>query len=199
MSHSVRIVVFATIALFSIGIGLWFGSRQATDKTADGYAHIGGDFTLESASGPVSLHDFKDKVVAIYFGYTFCPDVCPTSLAALAQAVETLSPEQREQVQGLFISVDPERDTPQLADKYANNFHRKFVGLSGTPAAIADVAKRYFVLYEKVEMKDSAMGYAVDHSSIVYIINKHGVVQSLARHSDSASDLAAKLQEALAI
>jgi protein SCO1/2 len=192
-------VMFATVALLSIGIGLWIGSQQATNRSAEGYAHMGGDFTLESANGPVSLRDFEGKVVAIYFGYTFCPDICPTSLAALAQAVDSLPPEQRAQVQGLFISVDPERDTPARADAYAHNFHPQFIGLSGSAAKIADVAKRYFVLYEKVDMEDSAMGYAVDHSSIVYIINKHGVVQSLARHSDSATDLVGYLQEALAI
>ena len=120
-------------------------------------------------------------------------------MAALAQAVDTLAPEQREQVQGLFISVDPERDTPQRANAYARNFHPQFVGLSGAEAEIAEVAKRYLVLYEKVEMEDSAMGYAVDHSSIVYILNKQGVVQALARHSESIADLATYLKEALAI
>jgi protein SCO1/2 len=191
--------MFATVALLSIGIGLWIGSQQSTDSAAEGYAHIGGGFTLESSKGPVSLQDFEGKVVAIYFGYTFCPDICPTSLAALAQAVDALTPEQRAQVQGLFISVDPGRDTPERADQYARNFHPQFVGLSGTEEEIADVAKRYFVLYEKVEMPDSAMDYAVDHSSIVYIINKKGVVQSLARHSDSTADLVGYLQEALTI
>ena len=199
MSHSLRIVIFTTVALLSIGIGLWIGSQQSTDRAAEGYAHIGGDFTLDSPNGPVSLHDFEGKVVAIYFGYTFCPDICPTSLAALAQAVDALTPEQRARVQGVFISVDPGRDTPERADQYARNFHPQFVGLSGKEATIADVAKRYFVLYEKVEMPDSAMDYAVDHSSIVYIVNKNGVVQSLARHSDSAADLVAYLQEALTI
>ncbi|MFM1892225.1 MAG: hypothetical protein RLZ44_1302, partial [Pseudomonadota bacterium] len=154
MSHPVRIALIGIVALLSIGLGLWFGQQTSGPKQAKGYPDMGGDFSLVSADGPVTLQDLRGKVVAIYFGYTHCPDICPTSLAALAQAIKQLSPEQQAQVQGVFISVDPERDTPQRATEYARAFDPRFTGLSGTPEAIAEVAKRYFVLYEKVPLED---------------------------------------------
>ncbi len=198
MSNPIRIVLLGILALVSIGLGVWFGNRASTPAPTSGYAHMGGDFTLQSAAGPVSLTDFRDKVVAIYFGYTHCPDVCPTSLAALARAVNQLTDEERAQMQGIFISVDPERDTPEIAAQYAQAFHPSFSGLSGTPEAVAEVAKRYFVLYEKVKLDDSAIGYAVDHSSILYVLGKNGVVQNLVRHSESQEDLVKALRAALA-
>ena len=198
MSKPIRVVFLGLLALTSIGLGLWFGNKASAPDPASGYTHMGGDFTLQSATGPVSLADYRGKVVAIYFGYTHCPDVCPTSLAALAQAFNRLSDEERAQMRGIFISVDPERDTPEIATKYAQAFHPSFSGLSGTPEAIAEVAKRYFVLYEKVEMDDSAMEYAIDHSSILYVLGKNGIVQSLVRHSESQEDLLKSLRAALA-
>lgn len=199
MSNPLRIALVGTLALVSIGLGIWFGQHTTGQKPNSGYTDMGGDFTLQSADGPVSLHDFRGKVVAIYFGYTHCPDICPTTLSALSQAFKQLTPDELQQVQGLFISVDPERDSPQLASAYARTFHPRIEGLSGTPEAIAEVAKRYFVLYEKVPLDDSAMGYAVDHSSIVYVLDKHGVVQELARHSNSPDDLVQALRKALKI
>lgn len=197
MSNPIRIVFLGVLALASIGLGVWFGNKSNAPGQDSGYAHMGGDFTLQSAAGPVSLADYRGKVVAIYFGYTHCPDVCPTSLATLAQAFNRLTDEERDQAQGIFISVDPERDTPKVAAEYAQAFHPTFAGLTGTPEAIAEVAKRYFVLYEKVEMDDSAMGYAVDHSSILYVLGKDGVVQNLVRHTESQEDLVASLRSAL--
>ncbi len=197
MSSAVRIALFATIALISVGVGLWFGSRPSGPEATNPYGHIGGAFTLESAAGPVSLKDFEGKVVAIYFGYTHCPDICPTSLASLAAAIAELTPAEQAQVQGVFISVDPERDNPQRASEYAKAFHPGFAGLTGSEEAIAEVAKRYFVLYEKVEMEDSAMGYAVDHSSIVYVLDRDGKVRTLVRHSQSPAETTKALRDAL--
>jgi len=198
MSNPIRIVLLGILALVSIGLGVWFGNQASAPEPTSGYAHMGGDFTLQSSSGPVSLTDYRGKVVAIYFGYTHCPDVCPTSLAALSQAINQLTDQERAQTQGIFISVDPERDTPEIAAEYAQAFHPSFSGLSGTPEAIAEVAKRYFVLYEKVVLEDSEMGYAVDHSSILYVLGKNGVVQNLVRHSESQDDLVKSLRTALA-
>lgn len=204
MSQPVRIALMGIIVVASIAIGLWFGSQapQQTEPGANeettGYPNLGGDFTLESDAGPVSLSDYRGKVVPIYFGYTFCPDICPTTLGAMTAALEKLTPEERAQVQGLFISVDPERDTPQRVGEYASHFHPNMQGLTGSPEAIAEVAKRYLVIYEKVEMQDSAMGYAVDHSSIIYVVGKDGVVSSLVHHGGSPDDIVKSLRDALA-
>ena len=198
MSNPIRIVLLGILALVSVGLGVWFGNQASAPQTDAGYANMGGDFTLESENGPIALADYRGKVVAIYFGYTHCPDICPTSLAALNQAVSQLTPEEQAQTQGLFISVDPERDTPEIATRYARSFNPTFNGLTGTPETIADVAKRYFVLYEKVDMGDSAMGYAVDHSSLLYVIGKDGIVKGLVRHSESQDELVTTLRSALA-
>jgi protein SCO1/2 len=133
----------------------------------------GGDFTLSSPTGRISLADYRGKVVAVYFGYTFCPDVCPTALANLAQALATLTPSELEKVQGLFISVDPERDTMDVLKVYAPYFHPNLLGLSGSPAQVAEVAGQYGARYMK--QKPNADGlYSVDHSSFTYIIGPDG-------------------------
>ena len=188
----------ALIAVAAIAIGVFFGLK--TNKPTgneDMYAHLGGDFTLQSDKGPVSLSDFRGKVVPVYFGYTHCPDVCITSLNKVTAALNELSAEQRAEVQPIFISVDPERDTPQKSGDYARYFHPQILGLSGTLEETAELAKRYLVIYEKVEMEGSSMDYAVDHSSIVYVVGRDGKIHSLVHHSDNAEVLLKHLQEAL--
>ena len=130
------------------------------------------DFTLESADGPVSKTDFEGKAVAIFFGFTACPDICPTTLLRLSNALDRLG-EKRSQVQVVFISVDPERDTPERADRYAESVDPAFVGLSGTPEEIADVAAEYGIYYEKAEGSE-ATGYLVDHLATITVLNEHG-------------------------
>lgn len=185
------------IALASIALGVWFG-LQSADEEENPYAHLGGDFTLQSDQGPVSLNDFHGKVVVLYFGYTRCPDVCITALSKVAQAMRTLDENEREQIQPIFVSIDPERDTPQIASEYARYFYPGAIGLSGSPEEIAKVAKRYLVIYEKVPMKDSAMDYSMDHSSIIYIIGQDGKIRSLVHHADTAEALVKYLRETLA-
>ena len=186
------------IAVASIALGIWFGMQGGLPEKKDNpYAHLGGEFTLDSDKGPVSLSDFRGKVVPIYFGYTHCPDVCITSLNKVTAALGALSEEERTQVQPVFISVDPERDTPQKSSEYARYFHPAIVGLSGTPEQIAEVAKRYLVIYEKVQLKDSAMDYSVDHSSIIYIVGPDGTIKSLVHHADTAEALVQYLREAM--
>jgi protein SCO1/2 len=203
MSHSIRIALMGLVVVVSIAVGLWFGSQAPDRDTMDtaaegqGYPNLGGEFTLQSGSGPVSLSDFRGKVVPIYFGYTFCPDICPTSLGAMTAAIEKLTPEEQAQVHGLFISVDPERDTPERVSEYAGHFHQNLTGLTGAPETIAEIAKRYFVIYQKVPMENSAMGYAVDHSSIVYVVGKDGVVNSLVHHGSTPDDIVDNIRKAL--
>ena len=136
-------------------------------------APAGGDITLASADGPVALADYRGKVVIVYFGYTFCPDVCPTSLSTIAQALSALTPAEREKVGSLLISVDPERDTLAVLKAYAPFFHPAIVGLNGTPEQIAQVARQYGVRYMKQKPNDGGQ-YAVDHSSLTYLIAADG-------------------------
>jgi protein SCO1/2 len=155
-----------------------------------GFAHParGGDFTLTSINGDTSLHDFRGKFVFIYFGYTFCPDACPTSLATLAQAFREFNPEELEQVQGLFISVDPDRDTPQRLKEFSAYFHPKILGLTGSSMDLALISSRYGATY-RAQKVASAAGYLVDHSSVIYLVDPKGELVNEFPYGVSAAEI----------
>lgn len=161
------------------------------------YPGLGGDFTLQSSDGPVSLKDYRGKEVVLYFGYTSCPDVCPTSLGMLSLALRKMTAKERDNLQVFFISVDPERDTLQRLHDYAKAFHPKIMGITGSAQEIADVAGRYKVLYKKVEMPGSALGYSVDHSSIYYVLDRNGALQKLIYHGTPVDKIVSDLREVL--
>ena len=142
----------------------------------------GGDFTLRSAAGPVSLKDHRGKLVFLYFGYTKCPDVCPTSLAFLAQALNQFSDQELRQIQPIFVSVDPKRDTPQLLKEYAEYFHPGFLGVTGTEQEVAAAAELYGAQYYEVELEGSAFGYSVNHSAVTYLITQDGTLRFIFPH-----------------
>lgn len=186
------------VAIASISLGVWFGLQGTFEKDpAAPYAHLGGDFTLNGATGAVSLSDFQGKVVPLYFGYTHCPDVCITSLNKITAALKQLSETERTEIQPIFVSVDPERDTPEATSTYAAYFDPQILGLSGSLEDTAEIAKRYLVIYEKVYSEGSAMDYSVDHSSIVYIIGRNGKIQSLVHHADTVETLVDALRKAM--
>ena len=132
-------VILGLLAAISIGIGLWAGMQSESNK-APGYPDLGGDFTLMSDKGPVRLEDFRGKVVPIYFGFTHCPDVCITSLSAIAAALDKLTDDERSQIQPLFISIDPERDDPARVGEYARYFDPSIIGLTGSLDEVSKVA-----------------------------------------------------------
>ena len=154
-------------------------------------------FVLQSAMGPVALADYRGKVVVLYFGYAFCPDVCPTSLGILSLALNELSAEELGNVQPLFISVDPERDTVERLKTYAEAFHPSIIGITGSTLDIAEVSQQYDVLYMKVEMPDSALGYSVDHSSMYYVINRDGTLNQKISHGTDPKKIAEVLRRVL--
>ena len=169
MSRATTLPAAIAAALLAGIFAGWFpGGRAPTDTTPRG-----GDFTLQSADGPVALADLRGKVVLIYFGYASCPDVCPTSLALTAQGLALLGPEELKRVQVLFISVDPARDTPQKLKEYAAHFHPGITGVTGTPEAVADVARRYGAAF-RLQKVESAAGYVVDHSSFTSVVAPDG-------------------------
>lgn len=135
------------------------------------------DFTLTSRDGPVSLSDFRGKTVVLFFGYTYCPDVCPLTLARLAQAVESMG-EAGEEVQVVMVSVDPERDTPERVGRYAANFHPSFLGLTGDPDEIARVASA-FGIYHEQDDPDELGDYLVSHSATVTVLGPEGRIRML--------------------
>ena len=134
----------------------------------------GADFRLSDQNGKQrTLADFRGKVVALFFGYTHCPDVCPTTLADLAQVLDMLGKEA-DKVQVLFVTVDPDRDKPEMLVRYMSAFHPSFLGLYGDADATAKVAKSFSVSYQK---QPTASGYSVDHSVGTFLIDPEGRVR----------------------
>ncbi len=143
----------------------------------------GGEFTLQSLNGPVSLKDFRGKVVLVYFGYTMCPDICPTNLSLMSNAFSHLDEQELKKVQGMFISVDPQRDTMERLDEYTHYFHESIIGLSDTAEVIRALANRYGAAYQKVVQEDSATNYVVDHSSETYVVDPQGKLVARLPHA----------------
>ncbi len=187
------ILLIAAVGLV-LGLG-YLGSQPGVEP----YPGMGGNFTLDSSQGSVSLEDFRGKVVPIYFGYTSCPDICPTSLNALGRALKQLDEHELNQVQGLFISVDPERDSTEKLAEYSRYFHPKILGVTGDLALLDDIAKRYGAFFHKAEIEGSTMGYAVDHSSIIFLVDKQGVLQQMIQQSNSPQAIQKEIQAVLSL
>jgi protein SCO1/2 len=150
-------------------------------------ANFGKELNLPDHNGKMrSLADFRGKVVTLFFGFTHCPDVCPTTLAEMAQVMRELGPDAA-QVQVLFITVDPERDTPAVLSKYVPAFHPDFLGLCGDPEAVARVAKEFKIFYQKQPLKEGS--YSVDHSAGTYILDREGRLRLFAPYGKGAPEI----------
>ncbi|HTI83176.1 MAG TPA: SCO family protein, partial [Acetobacteraceae bacterium] len=135
---------------------------------------VGGPFTLEDGTGKqVTDSDFRGKYMLVYFGYTFCPDVCPTTLNEVAEALDHLGAKANN-LQPIFITVDPKRDTPAVVKQYTAAFSPRLIGLTGTPEQIANVAKAYRVYYAEHRTGTGPNDYSMDHSSILYLMGPDG-------------------------
>lgn len=151
------------------------------------------DFTLTDHNGqPFRLSEQRGKIVLLYFGFLSCPDICPTSMATLARAQRELGPAASDIVTAL-ITVDPARDTAERMAQYTTGFDERFIGLRGDAATTAEVMAAYGVTAVKRELPDSAMGYTIDHSSFVYVIDQAGRLRLQYPHGSSAADVAADL------
>lgn len=164
----------------------------------DNIEGMGGDFTLQSADGPVTLHDLRGNVVLLYFGYTHCPDACPTTLTQWRAAFKTLPPHTQEHVRGIFVSVDPERDSPELLKTYAHHFHPNIIGVTGTQSELRKISAEYRASYEKADIASSSE-YAVNHSGYVYVIDPTGKVRDLLTFQSSADEIAASIRAAMRV
>lgn len=159
---------------------------RAIDITGADYAR---DLQLADHDGrPRSLKDFAGKVVVLFFGFTQCPDVCPTSMAELAEAKRLLGPDG-DKVQGLFVTVDPERDTAAVLKAYMANFDPGFLALRGTPEQTAAVAKDFKVYYKKVEGKTPG-SYTMDHTAASFVYDTKGQLRLYSRYGSGAQALA---------
>ncbi len=159
---------------------------RAIDITGAEYAR---DFNLTDHNGqPRSIKDFAGKVVVVFFGFTQCPDVCPTALAELAEVKRALG-KDGDKLQGIFVTVDPERDTPEVLKGYMTNFDPTFLALRGTPEQLAAMAKDYKVYYKKVDGK-TPTSYTMDHSAGSFIYDTQGRIRLYTRYGSGAQALA---------
>jgi protein SCO1/2 len=156
----------------------------------------GGDFVLQSAAGPLDTKTLRGKVLLVYFGYSNCPDICPASLAAGAQALNALKPAERERTRLIMVSVDPERDTPAKLKEYAAYFHPAMVGVTGTPAEVAAVAKAYGAGYVRQPPKPDG-SYAVDHSADTYVVASDGTLAQVIHFAAPATTITEAVRKLL--
>lgn len=197
MSERILLAIATFLLVVVVGLGFFWNPELPERILPKAPIAAGGDFTLLSASGPVSLKDYQGKVVLVYFGYTYCPDICPTSLASTAAGLNLLKPEELAKVAMLFISVDPERDTPARLKEYAEFFHPAIVGVTGTPENLAEIAKRYGVFYAKQKVATAGDGYVVDHSADTYVVGRDGKLVSKIAHAAPPVDVAAEIRKYL--
>lgn len=164
---------------------------NATDASSDSYPT---DFVLTNHRGkPVRLSDFRGKVVALFFGFTQCPDVCPTTLAEFSQVYRDLG-RNADQVQVLFVTIDPERDTQQLLAEYLPAFDSRFVGLRGSSEEIRRVADAYKVTYQKIHARNGN-SYTMDHTALVFLFDGNGRLRLKVPHGQSAQALTRLIRE----
>jgi cytochrome oxidase Cu insertion factor (SCO1/SenC/PrrC family) len=169
----------------------------SVEQQVSGKALVGGAFTLTDNTGKrVTDQDYRGRYTLVFFGYTSCPDICPAGLQLMAGALDKLGA-KAERITPIFISVDPQRDTPEKLAAYVKNFDPRLVGLTGTPDEIAAVAKAYKVYYAKVPSKERPDDYTMDHTSIIYVMDPKGEFVTHFTPSTSVDEMAAKLNKIL--
>jgi cytochrome oxidase Cu insertion factor (SCO1/SenC/PrrC family) len=194
------ILMMAMMAIVGIGVvTMW--SWIAAGPRDPGYrsaVSIGGPFSLVDQTGaPVTDQTYAGHYRLIYFGYTFCPDACPTELQVMAQAVDSLGP-QATKVQPIFVTIDPARDTPEQLAAYVPQFDKRLVGLTGSPAQIAQIAREYKVYYAKSDAGADPAAYAMNHSSYVYLMDPDGKFLTVFSSDADADKMALAIRQYMA-
>jgi protein SCO1 len=183
---------FAVVALAMV----YFVSTRQTGSGV-GAAAVGGPFSLIDDTGaPVTERTLAGKPSVMYFGYTFCPDVCPTTLLDMSRWIKALGPDA-DKLNYVFVTVDPERDTQKLMHAYLSSFDKHIRGFTGTPEQIAKIAKEYRVYYKKVPTDDG--GYLMDHSAIVYLMSPDEKLVSVIAYQEADASALAKLRNLVSL
>jgi protein SCO1 len=192
LEQRIVLAAFAFLALLGLGVFVTFTAdlrSGASEQTG-----FGGPFALTATDGHVVTdRTVRGAYVLVYFGYTHCPDICPTTLTTLGQVLEKLG-QSAGKIRPVFISIDPERDTPSAVGRYLESFDQRIVGLTGSPAEIAAVAKQYRVFYRKLPIENSG-DYAMEHSSYIYLMDQDGRYLTLFSSDQSSDQIVARLHE----
>ncbi|MBL0942355.1 MAG: SCO family protein [Alphaproteobacteria bacterium] len=173
------------------------GVAIVKERPGRGTPQIGGDFYLVDHQGhPRTDIDFRGSYMLVYFGYSFCPDICPAALSAMSEALIKLD-KDADQIQPIFITVDPQRDTIENLALYVQNFHPRLIGLTGTKEQITQAQSAYRVYASKVKPEGTATEYLVDHSSIIYLMDPQGRMIAHFNHLTPSDDIVKKIKEIL--
>jgi protein SCO1 len=195
MNNAVRACLLALVAL-SLPIGC---ARPSASPPPLAGARIGGPFTLIDQDGkPFDSRRLAGRYAIFYFGYTFCPDVCPTDMLAIGKALRELDrsePALADKVQPVFVTVDPARDTPEVVKQFVGSFHPRFIGLTGSEAEIDRVAKLYAASYQRHAPVPGTTGYLVDHMRAVYLFGPDGKPIALLPADEGADAVVAELRK----
>lgn len=186
-----------TILIFTL-VGLGIFSIQLSKKNRPLELSTfpnGGDLSLKTKDGFFKSTDYRGKILVLYFGYTFCPDICPTTLATISTTLKKLAPEKAQQIQPVFISIDPERDSFEKLEEYSRFFHPKIISASDTPSKLKRAANLYGVSYKKHFPKKGDPFYVVDHSTQAFIVDKNGKLVELIPHGTTPTEIINKLEK----
>ncbi len=182
------VAILIAVLLLGVGAFLWLNGEVAGPA-------VGGAFTLENSNGQtVTDRTFRGKYMLVYFGYTYCPDVCPTTLNAVADALDRLG-KKADELAPIFITVDPKRDTPSVMKEYTAAFTPRLIGLTGSDAEIAAVAKEYHVYYAENRTGPGPNDYSMDHSSILYLMGPDGRFIAPLRTDSTGAVIASELSK----
>ena len=191
------------LAFFMILLAVLAGCGEKKQDTIQTFPHdlsgvsYGKDFHLTDFNGkPRQLSDFRGKVVVLFFGYTHCPDVCPTTLSALAIALKKMGNDAKR-VQVLFVTVDPDRDTPKILKEYVPSFNPDFLGLYGNTEETRKTADEFHVFYQKVQIEDDMKNYAMDHTAGCFVFDRQGRLRTYMKYRETPEQMAKDMEKLL--
>lgn len=186
-------ILLGTIAIIlGLATGIYFFRPHTFHGTVIQSPETSYDFTLTGGNGDVSLSDFRGKLVLIYFGYTFCPDICPATLGNVNQALKEIGA-KAEDVQLIMVSLDPQRDTPEKLEQYVAHFNPTFIGITGTQEQVDTVTSLYGIFYEKKEGSE-ATSYLIDHTATLMVIDREGYLKLVFPFGVTADEIADDLK-----
>ena len=193
MTNRIIPVLVVLVAITAAALGYLYLNQKGSGPAA---VPIGGPIHLTDQDGkPFDSASLAGKPYTVFFGFTHCPDACPTTLSEIARTEDEIGAPAKD-LTTLFVTVDPERDTPPVLKEYISNFGGNTVALSGTPEQVAEVAKAYRVFYKKVPASDG--GYTMDHTAVLYLMNREGKFQDVIAYSEEHDRYVAKIKKLLA-
>lgn len=187
-----KIILISFVIVLGLAAGVVFFRPHTFHGTVIQSPEPSYNFTLTGANGDVSLSDYRGKMVLMYFGYTFCPDICPGTLANAAQALRNMG-DKADEVQLIMVSLDPERDTPEKLAEYTGHFYPSFIGITGTKEQIDEIAALYGIYY-KINEGSEATGYLIDHTATMMVLDREGYLKLVFPYGVTAEEIADDLE-----